>query len=146
MSQGTRCHQLALYMVLDSPLNMLCDSPSNYLAEEECCNFIAGIPTIWDETRFLDGHVGEYVVSARRSGDEWYVGGITDWNSRTLNLELSFLPEGEYELTLFMDGVNANRKATDYKVIKKTITRAETLTVLLAQGGGFALKLEKKAK
>lgn len=79
MSQGTRCHQLALYVVLDSPLNMLCDSPTAYLHEKECTEFIAAIPTVWDETRILGGRLGEYIVTARRKGSTWYVGGITDW-------------------------------------------------------------------
>ena len=79
MSQGTRCHQLGLYIVLDSPLNMLCDSPTNYLKEMECTHFIAAIPTVWDETRILAGEIGEYIVTARRKGSTWYIGGITDW-------------------------------------------------------------------
>lgn len=90
MSQGTRCRQLATYVIFDSPLNMLCDNPSNYRREPECTAFIARIPTVWDETLGLDGKVGEYITMARRSGDEWYVGGLTNWDKRDIIVDLSF--------------------------------------------------------
>ncbi len=90
MSQGTRCHQLALYMILDAPLTMLCDSPSNYRQEQECTDFIAAVPTVWDETRILQGKMGEYILTARRSGDEWFVGGITDWTPRNIDVTFDF--------------------------------------------------------
>ncbi len=91
MSQGTRCRQLALYVVFESPLNMLCDTPSNYVREKESVDFISGIPTVWDETRVLDAKMGEYIVTARRKGDTWYIGGITDWQERDIELDFSFL-------------------------------------------------------
>ena len=137
MSQGTRCHQLGLYVVLDSPLNMLCDSPTNYLKEPECTDFIAKIPTIWDETRVLDGKVGEYIVTARRSGNTWYVGGITNREARDLTIDLSFL-NGK-QMQLFKDGVNADRKGSDFKLTNETAGR---LTIHLAPGGGFAAKVQ----
>ena len=139
MSQGTRCHQLALYVVLDSPLNMLCDSPTAYLSEPECTEFIATIPTVWDETRILDGKMGEYIVTARRSGDTWYVGGITDWTPRDVEIDLSFLGSGE--AMLFSDGVNADRKASDYRRETLPINASQPLKVHLAPGGGFAAVL-----
>ena len=141
MSQGTRCHQLALYVVLDSPLNMLCDSPTNYLREEECTSFIARIPTVWDETRILDGRIGEYIVTARRKGSTWYIGGITDWTPRDLKIDLSFLG-GTLRAELFRDGVNADRKASDYRREEIRIDTAEPFAVHLAPGGGFALKIQ----
>ena len=140
MSQGTRCRQLALYVVLDSPLNMLCDSPTNYMREPECTDFIASIPTVWDETLILGGRMGEYIVTARRSGDIWYVGGITDWTAREVDVDLSFL--GDCEAMLFRDGVNADRKASDYKRETFRIDTSKSLTVHLAPGGGFAMKLK----
>ena len=144
MSQGTRCHQLALYAVLDSPLNMLCDSPTNYLREPECTGFIAAIPTVWDETRILDGRIGEYIVTARRSGDTWYVGGITDWTPRDVEVDLAPLGiEGAVEATLFRDGANADRKASDYKRETIRTNLSEPLKVHLAPGGGFILKTTK---
>ena len=138
MSQGTRCHQLGLYVVLDSPLNMLCDSPTNYLKEPECTDFIAKIPTVWDETRIIDGKVGEYIVTARRSGNTWYVGGITNREPRDLTIDLSFL-SGK-QMQLFKDGVNADRKGSDFKL---TNERTESkLQIHLAPGGGFAAKIQ----
>ena len=88
MSQGTRCHQLAEYVVFDSPLNMLCDSPSNYMREQECIRFISRIPTVWDDIFVLDGKVGEYIVVARRKGDDWYIGVLGNWNARELTVKL----------------------------------------------------------
>ena len=141
MSQGTRCHQLALYVVFDSPFNMLCDSPTNYLRETESKEFITEIPTVWDETRILDGKVGEYIITARRSGDTWYIGGITDWTPRDLTIDLSFL-NGNYTGILFKDGVNADRKGTDYERTVSQVSGGK-LNLHLASGGGFALKLSK---
>ena len=141
MSQGTRCHQLGLYIVLDSPLNMLCDSPTNYLREPECTRFIAAIPTVWDETRILAGEIGEYIVTARRKGSTWYIGGITDWTPRDLEIDLSFLG-GNRTAELFRDGVNADRKASDYKREELRIDTGRPFAVHLAPGGGFTLKIE----
>ena len=143
MSQGTRCRQLAAYVVFDSPLNMLCDSPSNYLKEEECTWFIAGIPTTWDETRVLQGKVGEYIVTARRKGNTWYVGGMTDWNARTLTLDLSFIGSGNYKVELFKDGINADRIGKDYKREEFNLPDHGTCNLHLAPGGGFAMKITK---
>ena len=138
MSQGTRCRQLAEYVIFDSPLNMLCDSPSNYMKETECLEFIVEIPTVWDETRGLSGKVGEYIAMARRSGDTWYVGGMTDWNVRELTLDLSFLPEGDHEVVIYRDGANAYRAASDYKKETIKLPADGKLTVHMAPGGGFA--------
>lgn len=144
MSQGTRCRQLAEYVIFESPFNMLCDSPSNYMREPECTEFIASVPTTWDETVGLDGRVGEYVSIARRKGDTWYVGGMTDWNARTLTIDLGFLGEGAYTAELFRDGVNADKAARDYKRESVEIPADRKLTVKMAPGGGFALKISRK--
>ncbi len=138
MSQGTRCHQLALYVVLDSPFNMLCDSPTNYLREPESTKFIAEIPTVWDETRILSGETGEYIVTARRSGETWYIGGITDWNARDLDIDISQLGLQGRTASMTSDGANAHRKASDHKI--QTVTLGEKLKIHLAPGGGFVLK------
>ena len=138
MSQGTRCRQLAQYVVFESSLNMLCDSPSSYMREQECLEFIADIPTVWDETKGVCGKVGEYIVMARRSGDVWYVGGMTGWDSRSLELSLDFLPEGEYAVEIFVDGANAYRIARDYKKVVSTLPADRNLTIHMAPGGGFA--------
>ena len=139
MSQGTRCHQLALYMVFDSPLNMLCDSPSNYMREKECTDFIAGVPVVWDETRVLAGEVGEYIVTARRSGDDWYIGAITCWTPRDLEIDLSFLGK-DCRAVIFTDGANAHRKGIDYRREEKTLDTSVPFSFHLAPGGGFVLK------
>lgn len=144
MSQGTRCHQLAAYMVFDSPLNMLCDSPTNYQREPESLEFIAGIPTVWEQTLVLDGRMGEYIVTARCQGDSWYVGGLNGWTAREYTLDCSFLGDGEFEVTLFKDGVNAHRKGTDYVKEKFSVSGGRQLKLHMAPGGGFALKIEKK--
>lgn len=144
MSAGTRCHQLGEYVVFFSPLNMLCDSPSNYLLEEECTEFIASIPTVWEETRPLESRVAEYVCVARRNGDTWYVGGINNWTARDFTMDLSFLPEGNYEVTLFRDGINADRAARDYKKVTCVLDADRQLNVHMAPGGGFAAKVIKK--
>ena len=144
MSQGTRCRQLAEYVIFDSPLNMLCDSPSNYMKEKECTDFIATVPEIWDETRGLDGKVGEYVAIARRNGQVWYVGAMTDWSARELTLDLGFLPEGEYVVELFRDGVNADRAACDYRKETVDLPADRKIAVKMAPGGGWAAKIVKK--
>ncbi len=138
MSQGTRCHQLAEYIIFSSPLNMLCDSPSNYLTETECTEFIASVPEVWDETVALDGKVAEYVAIARRSGDKWYVGVLGNWDERDLDLKLSFLKDGDYDVTVFRDGVNADKAARDYKKLSGSLPGDKTLKVHLAPGGGYA--------
>ena len=143
MSQGTRCRQLAEYVVFDSPLNMLCDSPSNYMKEKECTDFIASVPEIWDETRGLDGKVGEYIAIARRSGQDWYVGAMTDWNAREMTLDLSFLPEGDYKVELYRDGVNADRAACDYRKEVIELPSDRLLKITMAPGGGFVAKITR---
>ena len=144
MSQGTRCHQLAMYVVFSSPLNMLCDAPTNYLNEAECTRFIAEVPEIWDETISLDGKVAEYSVIARRSGDTWYVGALGNWDERDLDIKCDFLPEGDYTVTIFQDGVNANKVAKDYKKYTKDLCKCRKLHAHLASGGGYVAIISKK--
>jgi len=139
MSQGTRCRQLAEYVIFESPFNMLCDSPSNYLNEDECTRFIASVPTTWDETVAIDGKVGEYLVIARRKGFHWYVGAITNWEERDLVIDLSVLPNfGAKSGQIFRDGINANRVARDY-VSEHIQVIGNLVKVHLAQGGGAVM-------
>ena len=142
MSQGTRCRQLALYMVLDSPFNMLCDTPSNYEREKECTDFISAVPTVWDETIVLDGKMGEYIITARRQGNTWYIGGITNWDARDLEVDLSFLGDKTYSGKLFKDGVNAHRIGRDYQSEAIQAKKGDKVKIHLAPGGGFALTLK----
>src|SRR5262249_25759210 len=117
MSMGTRCHQLAMYVVYESPLQMLADSPSNYLREPEAMEFLGPVPTVWDETRVLDARIGEYVLLARRKGREWYVGAMTNWKARELEIDFSFLPDGSFRMNAYQDGMNASRYGSDYKKV-----------------------------
>lgn len=142
MSQGTRCHQLAMYIVLESPFNMLCDSPSNYMREPESTSFIAQVPTVWDETVVLDGKMGEYIITARRKGDTWFVGGLNNWDARDVEVDLSFLSSGSHKAVLFKDGVNAHRTARDYKREEVRVSSTQPLKVHLAPGGGFTLQID----
>lgn len=142
MSQGTRCHQLGEYVVFFSPLNMLCDSPTHYEKEPECTNFIASIPVVWDETVPMESKLGEYVVVARRNGDTWYVGGITNWTARDLTLDLSFIGKGEYKAEAFVDGINAEKFPQDFMQTEYVVKDGK-LKVHLASGGGFTLKIKK---
>ncbi len=144
MTMGTRCHQLAMYIVHDSPLTMLADSPTAYEREPEYTRFLASLPTVFDETRVLQGWLGHYIVTARRKGNTWYVGGQTNWTARDVVLPLDFLPAGkEYQATIYRDGINADKAATDYEVGGGRVTNTSTLDIHLAEGGGFVLKLER---
>lgn len=139
MSQGTRCHQLGMYVVFEAPLQMLADNPTAYMKEQESTNFISQIPTTFDETIALDGKVGEYVAIARKKGDTWFVGGLTNWSAREMTIDLSFLSKGTYSAEIFKDGINANKDATDYKREIVKVTSTDKLTVNMANGGGFAI-------
>jgi len=143
MSMGTRCNQLAMYVVFEAPFQMLADNPTIYTKEQECTDFITGVPTTTDETIALDGKVGEFAAVARRKGDAWFVGAMTNWNARELTLDFAFLPQGKYKAVIFSDGVNADRDATDYKKENITITSGDKLNVQLAPGGGWAARIEK---
>ena len=138
MSQGTRAHQAAIFITFESPLMMMCDSPSNYRRNEEYARFLASIPTVWDETVAIEAKAGDYLLMARRNGDTWYVAGLNDWTGRELQVTLDFLGEGEYEAEIFSDGVNANRWAEDYKLEKRKVSKDDTLPVKMANGGGWA--------
>ncbi|MBQ7810999.1 MAG: glycoside hydrolase family 97 protein [Bacteroidales bacterium] len=136
VSQGTRCHQLGMYVIFESPFNMLCDAPQYYEREKECTEFIAEVPTVWDETVALDGKVGEYIVMARRKGDVWYIGGLAGHQAKDVSIDLSLIGEGCRKVELFKDGVNAERHAEDYE--KVTFSSEGTFDVHMAPGGGFA--------
>jgi alpha-glucosidase len=140
-SQGTRAHQVALYVIYESPLQMLADSPSNYMKEQETTDFIVKIPVVWDDILGIDGKVGEYLLLARRSGKDWFVGAITNWTSRDIDLDLSFLPAGSYSMGIFKDGINADRYAGDYKYLKTKVKSGDKMKIHLAPGGGWAARI-----
>ena len=145
VSMGTRCHQLACYVVHDSPFTMLCDAPTNYEREQDCVDIITSIPDIFDETRIIQGLIGNYIISARRYGSDWYVGGQTNWDEREVGFSLDFLSPGEsYQATIVCDGLNANHQAEDYMIQRKTLTSKDKLNIKMASGGGFLIKLMKQ--
>ena len=137
MSQGTRVHQMAMYTTFEAPLQMLADSPTMYMKNQECTDFIAQIPTTFDETIALDGQLGEYTVIARKKGNTWYVAAMTDWTPRDLTLDLSFLGEGNYTADIFADGVNALKDGTDYKHTTQNVNAKSRLAIHLSSGGGW---------
>ena len=143
MTQGTRCQQLALYTILYAPLEMLSDAPTSYEKQPDILKYIAGMPTVWDETIALDGKLGDYAVLARRKNNNWYVAGITDWTQRSINLKFDFLPAGNYDAEIFTDGANANRVGTDYIRVIKNISTSDSLNIEMMKGGGFAIKLTR---
>ncbi len=144
VSQGTRCHQLGMYVVYEAPLQMMADSPTAYMKEQESTTFISKIPTTYDETVALDGKVGEYVAIARKKGNTWYVGGLSNWSSREMTVDLSFLDKGVYTAEIFRDGANADKDPTDYKREIIDVTNTDKLPVNMANGGGFAIIINPK--
>lgn len=143
MSLGTRCQQLAMYVLFDAPLQMLADNPTAYDKNRECLDFIAGVPTTWDETIPLGGEIGKYVLMGRKKGENYFVGAITNWDARDISINFSFLPEGNYHITIFQDGINADRNGIDYKKIERVINKNDVISVHLAPGGGWAAKIYK---
>jgi alpha-glucosidase len=141
MAMGTRCNQLAMYVVFDSPLGMMSDSPSNYLREPDALDFLSTVPTTWDDTKVLDAKMAEYALVVRKNGSKWYFGAMTDWTPRDLVVDFSFLPEGTFSLDAFSDGVNADRNASDYKREKIQVTKSTKLKIHLAPGGGWAARI-----
>ncbi len=144
MSPGTRCHQLGMYVVFESPLQMLCDNPSNYYREPECMEFLEAVPSVWDDTKVLDAKVGDYILMVRRSDEKWFVGAMTDWDARNLDLNLKFLPEGNYKMTAWKDGTNADKHAADYKKEEFKVTNTSNVKIEMAPGGGWVAILEKE--
>ena len=145
VSMGTRCHQLACYVVHDSPFTMLCDAPTNYEREQACVDVITSIPDTFDETRIIQGKLGLYIISARRHGSDWYIGGQTNWDGRDVELSLDILsPEKSYEATIVTDGINANHNAEDYRIDHQTVTASDKLKLKMASGGGFVVMLKMK--
>jgi alpha-glucosidase len=145
VSMGTRCHQLACYVIHDSPFTMLCDAPTNYEREQACVDIITSIPDTFEDTKIIKGVIGSYIISARRNGSDWYVGGQTNWDERDVEISLDFLsPHATYQTTIVTDGINANHNAEDYRVDHKSLAANDKLKIKLASGGGFVMKLIRK--
>jgi len=143
-SQGTRVHQMALYVVFESPLQMLADSPTNYMKEQECTNFLVNIPVVWDDIKVLNAKIGDYLLLARRSGSDWFVAAMTDWKAREMELDLSFLPAGNYSMEIFRDGINADRHAQDYKHLSQEVKQGDKIRISMVSGGGWLAKISPR--
>jgi alpha-glucosidase len=143
MTQGTRAHQLAMYTIFEAPLQMLADNPSTYKKEQESTDFIAAVPTTFDQTVALDGKVGDYVSIARRKGTTWFVGAMSNWDVREIAVDLSFLGDGTFKAIVFEDGINADRNGADYVRKEVTVTAKDRLAVKMASGGGWSARFEK---
>ncbi|MDX1285439.1 MAG: glycoside hydrolase family 97 catalytic domain-containing protein, partial [Draconibacterium sp.] len=142
-SQGTRAHQVAMFVVYEAPLQMLCESPSIYMDEQETVDFLTQIPTTWDETVVLKGEIGEYIAVARRKGETWYIGAMTNWDARELELDLSFLGAGTYKMEVYKDGVNADRFGEDYKIETADVSGSSKITATMQTGGGWTAIISK---
>jgi alpha-glucosidase len=141
MSQGTRAHQLGMFVVYFAPLQMMCDAPTAYEKYPDILQFLSTVPVTWDETVVLDGAIGEYVIVARRKGEDWYIGGLNNWTGRSVEIDLSRFATGRYTARLLVDGVNAHRAAGDYQAIERVVSATDKLPVTMQPGGGFAIHL-----
>ncbi len=143
MSMGTRVQQMAMYTVFEAPLQMLADSPSRYVKEKECTDFIAQVPTVFDETVAIAGEVGEYIALARRKGNTWFVAAMTNWTPRDCTIDLSFLGKGNYQAEIFADGINADREASDYTKTTRTVSANDKIDIHMAPGGGWTARITR---
>lgn len=143
MSQGTRCHQGAMFIVYDSPIQIFSGNPSQGLMEPGYMELLGSIPTVWDTTLVMKAALGNYIVTARRKNGEWFIGGMTDWTPRELSIPLSFLDDGVYEAAICEDGINADRYPSDYHMDTRRLNNKDTLTIRMAPGGGFMARLSK---
>lgn len=142
MSQGTRCHQLAMYVIYESPLQMLADSPSNYYKEVETMDFLKQVPVTWDETKVIEAKIGDYIIIARKKGSKWFLGGMTDWTARTFEIDLSLLGNDFHQISIWQDGFNADKNPQDLKYFNKAIEQKQKLEINMAQGGGWVAIIE----
>jgi len=143
MSFGTRCHQLAMFVVYDNPIQIFSGNPSQGYQEPEFMELLGSIPAGWDETLVPEAKVGEYIITARKKNNDWYMGGLTDWTSRDFSLSLDFIGEGKFTATFCKDGINADKFAADYAITSFEADKQTVLPIHMAQGGGFMLKLTK---
>jgi alpha-glucosidase len=141
MTQGTRCQQLAMFILFYAPLEMLSDAPTAYEKDPNILHYLARMPTVWDATVPLDGKVGDFAIIARKKDKDWFVAGISDWTGRKVTVNFNFLDGNEYEAEMFTDGPNANRNGNDYSRTTKRISKGDTLDIVIGKGGGFALRL-----
>ena len=144
-SIGTRAYQMALFVLFESGIQMMADNPTLYYRNDECTRFITQVPQTWDETIALEAKVGEYAIVAKRKGNKWFIGGMTNNKEQQREFELAtdFLKEGQtYRMTSFEDGKNANRQAMDYRKNERTLRKGDKISIRLARNGGFAAVIE----
>ena len=141
MVVGTRCHQLAMFVVYESPLMMVCDDPAAY-RNQPGLEFIKNVPSSWDETKVIEGKIAEEIIIARRRGADWYIGGMTDWTARDVSISLAFLDKGEYEAEILQDVTDIH--PTDLTIVKKTVTARSSISVHMAKGGGVVVRIKKR--
>ena len=144
---GTRCYNMALYVIFESGVQMLADNPTNYYKNEECTRFIASVPVTWDETRVLEASAGEYFIMARRKGDRWFVGGFCNGkeNVRHFRVRLDFLSAGvDYRISAFCDGLNAGYQAMDYRTSEQNVDHSTELAIDMVRNGGWAAVITRR--
>jgi len=141
MALGTRCHQLAMYVIFEAPIQMLCESPTRYKQEQESVDFMTSIPTTWDETKVIEAKVADYILLARRNGKNWYVGAMTDDAARDMKIKLDFLGSGTYTMEIMKDGMNAAHHAQDYKKEIIEVDKNSVIPIHMVGGGGWAAKI-----
>jgi alpha-glucosidase len=140
MTQGTRCHQLAMYLAFYSPLQFMTDVPTNYLKEPQFLDFLCSIPSVWDVTWPLDSRIGQYITIAKKKDNTWFAGSMTNWDARTLKIKCDFLEKGNYNAEIYTDGPNADRNGIDYKTSTLKVKAGDELTINMAPGGGWIAK------
>lgn len=140
-TQGTRCHELAMYVLFDQPFAMLCDSPGEYRKYPDVMKFLTAVPTAFDETHVVQAKANQLAVVAKRKGNEWFVGAMTNWNSRETTIDFSFLPKGKWKAAIYTDGQNANTDAQEYEYKIVPVDKSTKLNITLAQGGGAVMHI-----
>jgi alpha-glucosidase len=137
-------HQIAMFVVYESPLQLFSGNLSDAMREPELMVFLGRIPTVWDETRIIEAHLGKYIVEARRNGDTWYLSAMNDWTPVEFSISPDFLNDGVYQVETASDGINARRNPQDYRLTKSEVTKRDTIKINLAPGGGFIARISKK--
>ena len=144
MAMGTRCHQSAMFIIYESPIQIFSGNPSQGLLEPEFMELLGSIPTVWDTTIVIDAILGDYIITARKKGNDWFIGAMCDWTPRELLVELPFLESGKYKATVLEDGINADRFASDYKLSDRMVSKSDRIPIKMAPGGGFIMRLQKE--
>lgn len=144
MSMGTRCHQLAMFAVYDSPLQIFSGNPSQGVKEPAFMNLLGSIPTTWDDTKILQGKIGEYIITARKKDNDWFIAGMNNEAPREITLTLDMIENKNYSATICRDGLNAHSYGSDYTIVEQTVKHNEQLKINMAPGGGFLIRLSRQ--